>query len=394
MSEVIEDGEVAVTCDDCASVIVDESCTTYDGSTVCEDCMQVCGRCDNIFSRNESFYGIDGDYSWWCQHCTESYASYCEHCEERHTGGNTYVTDRDIYVCDSCADGYNWCDECEEYNRDECESCQESAGRTIHDYSYRPDPIFHGEGRLFFGIEIETEAPRGDRNIMVEAAKYAYQLEENNLAYLKSDGSLQCGFEIVTHPMTHDFYMNKAPLLWDTIAHLRDEMKMRAWSTGTCGLHIHISRAGFNNGSHMHRFLQLIYGNQTFYARLAGRESSRWATFDDVSRYDTEKDKSYNTFKDKIERGDRTNRYSAVNTQNRHTLEMRIFRGTVNSDTIKSAIDLAHASVEYTRRLTVSQVRDGALERMNFVQYIHDNKAIYPNLLTRLDKLFVASDSE
>jgi len=393
MSEVIEDNEVIV-CTDCSVEVGEEGSTAVNGESICNDCMQICNRCEDVFTQSESFYEVDGDWARWCESCTSDYSTWCEDCEERHTGDSNYVTDRSIYVCEGCVENYEWCDNCDELNRDMCERCDDNAGRTIHDYSYRPDPIFHGEGRLFFGIEIETEAPRGDRNILNHAAQYAYQLEENDLAYLKSDGSLQCGFEIVTHPMTHDFYMNKAPQLWNTIAFLRDEMKMRAWGTGTCGLHIHISRAGFNNGSHMHRFLQLIYGNQEFYARLAGRDSSRWATFDDVDRYDSVTDKTYKSFKDKIERGDRTNRYSAVNTQNRHTLEMRIFRGTINGDTIKSAIDLAHASVEYTRSLTVSQVRDGALERMIFVQYIHDNKATYPYLLTRLDKLFVASDSE
>jgi len=393
MNEVIEDDEVIV-CTDCSVKVGDDNYITVDGSNICADCMQICGRCEDVFSQNETFYGIDGDWAFWCTDCADEYSSWCDHCEYRHTGDSNYVTDRNTYICENCVENYEWCDNCDELNRDGCERCDSDNERVIHDYSYRPDPIFHGEGPLYFGIEIETEAPRGDRNTMNEAARYAYTLEENNLAYLKSDGSLQCGFEIVTHPMTHDFYKNQAHQLWSTIAFLRDEMKMRAWGTGTCGLHIHISRAGFNNGSHMHRFLQLIYGNQEFYARLAGRESSRWATFEDVQRYDTEKDKLYKSFKDKIERGDRTNRYSAVNTQNRHTLEMRIFRGTVNGDTIKSALDLAHASVEYTRRLSVSEVRNGALERMNFVQYIYDNKDIYSHLLTRLDKLFVASDSE
>jgi len=263
----------------------------------------------------------------------------------------------------------------------------------VHDYSYRPDPIFHGkpEDKLFFGIEVETEAPRSSYEALRDAAEYAFQLEDADLAYLKSDGSLNVGFELVTHPMTHDYYMNKAPLLWETISTLRDEHKMRAWSTGTCGLHVHISRAGFSNGSHMHRFLRLIYSNEKFYSRLAGRDSSRWAKFSDVSVSDNLTGKTYNKFRDKIQSGRDTDRYSAVNTQNRATFEMRIFRGTVNVDTIKSAIDLAHASVEYTRGLTVSEVRDGALDSSKFIQYIHDNKNTYPSLIARMNRLFVGA---
>jgi hypothetical protein len=326
----------------------------------------------------------------WCEDCTDNYANYCGNCYEYHTAESYYIEDQGEYYCEDCASNTNWCDNCSVYNLRVCDNCEEETHR-VHDYSYRPDPIFHGEGKLFFGIEVETEAPRNSYEALREAAEYAYRLEDEQLAYLKSDGSLNVGFELVTHPMTHDYYMNEAPMLWETISTLRDEHKMRAWSTGTCGLHVHISRAGFSNGSHMHRFLRLVYSNEKFYARLAGRDSSRWAKFDDVKVYDNHTDKTYNKFKNKIERGRDSDRYSAVNTQNRTTFEMRIFRGTVNVDTIKSAIDLAHASVEYTRGLTVSEVRDGALDSAKFIQYIHDNKNLYPSLIARMNRLFVGS---
>lgn len=396
MLDNIEEDEVVIECSRCNDTIAegDELCTEY-GDLLCSDCSIICDRCNEVLNIDWSTFEIDGRDTW-CESCSDEHAEYCASCYERHTGESHYVTDIDEYLCEDCVQHMEWCDSCCEWNRDGCEPCMESAGHRIHDYSYRPDPIFHGKpgDKLFFGIEIETEAPRNSYEALRIAAEYTYRLEDADLAYLKSDGSLECGFEIVTHPMTHDYYKNEASLLWDTIAYLRDEIKMRAWNTGTCGLHIHISRAGFTNGSHIHRFLKLIYGNEQFYARLAGRDSNRWAKFDDVKVYDNHTQSYHNSFKNKIKNGRDSDRYSAVNTQNRNTLEMRIFRGTVNGDTIKAAIDLAHASVEYTRNLTVSQVRDGALERMNFIQYIHDNKTTYPHLLTRLDKLFVASDSE
>ena len=64
----------------------------------------------------------------------------------------------------------------------------------------------------------------------------------------------------------------------------------------------------------MHRFLNLVYSNEEFYSTLAGRESSRWAKFDDVQQakpdgvdengYRTYK--SYRSYRDKIERGRNT----------------------------------------------------------------------------------------
>ena len=95
------------------------------------------------------------------------------------------------------------------------------------------------DDKLFVGIEMETEAKRGNWDTRREASEYAQRLEPMELAYLKNDGSLNCGFEIVTHPMTHDFLKNEADELWSTLENLRTNMNMMAWGTGTCGLHIH-----------------------------------------------------------------------------------------------------------------------------------------------------------
>jgi hypothetical protein len=245
---------------------------------------------------------------------------------------------------------------------------------------------------LFFGIEIEMEVGNSYEN----AAEYAHQLEGMDLAYLKQDGSLDYGFELVTHPMSHDFYKNEADDLFRVIEGLRTQYRVKSWDTRTCGLHIHISRTGFNGGAHMHRFLNLIYSNQALYEALAGRSSERWAKFDDVDavKESGERDElglrryvKYRSFKDKIDNGRRSDRYSAVNAQNRETLEMRIFRGTVKGDTIKAQLDLAHASVEYTRVMSVQQVRDGALSADSFMTYIESLPELYSHLNERMARV-------
>jgi hypothetical protein len=235
---------------------------------------------------------------------------------------------------------------------------------------------------------------------------HAHQLEGLDLAYLKNDGSLNDGFEIVTHPMSHDFFKNEATELWTILEDLRSRhgMKVKAWDTRTCGLHIHISRTGFNGGSHMHRFLNLVYSNPDFYSTLAGRTSDQWAKFTDINKRDYARDNNGDripaeyggyeiiekrTFMHKLNTDYNSDRYSAVNTNNQATLEMRIFRGSVNGNTIKAQIDLAHASVEYTRTLTVQDVREGALSADNLMWYVFQNETLYPELIARLDKLVV-----
>ena len=384
--------------------------TEYD-SVVCNDCVQTCQRCDSIGSINESFFEVDGDT--WCEACTDRRAYFCDSCEERNSWGTSYVSDRGEDWCESCIGNTSWCDDCEEYNADGCDRCSEdmhNGERIIHDYSYRPDAIFHStnkDERLFFGIEIEVEGWESKS----DSALHAYQLESMDLAYLKNDGSLNNGFEIVTHPMSHDFFKNEASEFWGVLEDLRSKhgMRVKAWDASTCGLHIHISRTGFSGGSHMHRFLNLVYSNPDFYSTLAGRSSDQWAKFTDIFHKEYVRDangdripyengygyeiKTMRQFKHKLDTNRNSDRYSAVNTLNRETLEMRIFRSTVNGDTIKSQLDLAHASVEYTRTLTVQDVRNGALHESQFMSYIADNVELYPELNARMARLCTPTTS-
>jgi len=342
----------------------DDGTTTSSGDPVCESCMVM--------------------DAYWCENCTDASAHFCDEHEGWFTGYTYSAEDSNNLFCEYCYENYcSWCDDCEASYFHGCNIDHEGAGRHVHDYSYRPDPIFRSSEdentRLYFGIEVETEVRGGSYGDRRYAAEYAVRLEHDGLAYLKSDGSLECGFEIVSHPMTHSYFMKDANILWETISTLKSNYDMMAWGTKTCGLHVHISRAGFNGGSHQHRFLQLVYNNKDFYEVLAGRSSSHWAKFNDNIDPDT----GQKSFKHKFDRHG-SDRYSAVNTNNRNTLEMRIFRGSLNPRFIKSAIDLAHASVEFTRVMSVKEVRDGGLSCLNFRQYIESKPELYPSLIARI----------
>lgn len=402
MTEVNE--ESTVKCAVCSTdTSVEDILTTVYDEKVCSDCYRTCERCDDIHSENDDMVVVDGDYIW-CQSCLDNYANWCDGHEEYTTSSTTRLRDRHEQWCCDCLDNAHYCDECDEYYADGCDNGHndEPDERIIHDYNYKPDPIFHGGGngeRLFFGIEIEVEAGRN----LEGASNYAHRLEDLNIAYLKGDGSLNCGFEVVSHPISHAYWKNNMQEFFDTMEVLRtsNEFPVKSWSTGTCGIHIHVSRAGFGGdkgygaGAHMHRFLNLIYSNQDLYEALAGRNSDRWASFHDIEKTDGEyvngdwvEGKMKRSFEEKINRSGRSERYSAVNTKNYHTLEIRIFRGSTNTALIKAHLDLAHASVEYTRVMSVPQVRDGALSPSNFIAYIKENEILYPELVARLAKVW------
>ena len=361
----------------------DDGTTTSSGNPVCDSCVVMCISCEEVITVDDEYNDVEGEL--WCQRCTQNNAHWCDLCDTYFTGYTFGTDDSNDTMCERCYENNTtYCEDCDATYLNGCNVDHEGDSRLIHDYSYRPDPIFYklpseDSNRLYFGIEIETEVRGQDYGERTTAAEYASRLEVERLAYLKSDGSLECGFEIVTHPMSHAYMTNVDNPLWHVLTTLKRDYNMMSWGTRTCGLHVHISRNGFSGGSHQHRFLQLVYNNKEFYELLAGRSSSHWAKFDDVVDPDTGK----KTFKGKFDRHG-SDRYSAVNTNNRNTLEMRIFRGSLNPRFVKSAVNLAHASVEYTRVMSVQEVRDNALSTLKFVEYIESKPDLYQSLNERI----------
>ena len=386
-------------CDDCAITCV--SCSnqvTRDdsyGGEYCTDCGFICEYCENAYHTDDSYSVRD---SLWCSDCRGDHAFYCERCGETYPDddGSCYVQGNTY--CDDCASNIAYyCDDCDDYffDNEPCEcrddesersGCRCRNGNGIHDYSCKPDIVFIGKSKhnLYMGFELETEI-HGDMS-------GAVALVNTNLAGIaipKHDSSIgrggNGGFEIVTQPHSHAHYRDNSQVLWDTIETLRKDYQARSWDTDTCGLHIHVSRAGFSSGAHTHRFIAFIYKNAEMMMKFGGRKSS-YARFNDVWKFD-EYDRPIFSLKHKLDKHAPTERYSAVNTQNEHTLELRFFRGTMNPSGVLSALDLTQAIAEYTRDLRVSDVRMGALSWDWFADYVEANNGLYPDLYGRMAKV-------
>jgi len=348
------------------------------------------------------FTQIEGDNR--CQPCADNYMAdnggsdnfhYCESCEDtvrisdtRRWEGQRYCegcADANIYTCDDCGDEY-WSDHYDcSYDPDEDDN-----NGIIHSYSYRPRPEFFGAGQYHLGFELEVEARNNSRY-------HGAEITQNILgsrAYMKDDGSLNDGFEIVTHPHTLQKY--QGDFEWEFLDKLKRD-GFRSWNTTSCGLHVHVSRTAFGTGmspwdaqnrpsrseiilkrqSHELRFMKLIYDNQRQVERIAGRSNNNYATFQDKGK-----------LVPKLKEGNQTNgRYSAINTENDATLEVRVFKGSLRKERVLSAIEFVTASVEYTRDLKVTS-KNQALSWLRFTAYVSQNLETYPNLATIMSESF------
>ena len=96
-----------------------------------------------------------------------------------------------------------------------CRACHKrlERGHTIQNYYCKPEPIFYGVGPRYLGIELEIDGAGQDDYAARHILRAANALEEH--LYIKSDGSLDDGMELVTHPMTLDYHLNQMP--WNDV---------------------------------------------------------------------------------------------------------------------------------------------------------------------------------
>lgn len=381
--------DCANACGNCRDVHTTDRLRYVGDELWCEECSTECQRCDSGMDRDDT-YSVDDEQ--WCHSCYEYNTFYCDQCQTSYSNHYDYSSVGDDTVCEHCySDNCYYCDDCNEnyYDEEPCECREGVSGRpcrcraVVHDYNCKPPVTFKGASRhgVYLGFELETVI-NGDYQL---ASNYA-STNLQGVAMLKHDGSIGAsGFEIVTEPHSHSEYRENSKILWDTIDTLRTDYGARSWDTESCGLHIHVSRAGFSGGAHTHRFLSLVYKNSEMMMKFAGRKS-RYARFNDVYTFD-EYDKPVFSLKHKLVLGGQTERYTAVNTNNRDTLELRFFKGTMNTSGVLSALDLAQAMVEYTRDLRLDDVKRGALSWEWFADYVASNNGLYPDLYMRLNKI-------
>jgi Putative amidoligase enzyme len=334
---------------------------TYEGDDYCITAMDVRPRFINRPPSSLNVFELvsHGWAVWMCSSCQED-ARHCDDCNSlHHVDEGCWIQD-DHVVCDDCRSShYGFCDDCDQYYSYDngCSHCDnEGAGSgLISNYSYRPAPIFFISDWLrdnnepartsVTGFELEMEAV----NCTVhEGAELATDLFGQQ-CYLKEDGSLSNGFEMVSHPLSREYI--DSVFKFDDIKKLAD-IGMRSAQTRTCGLHVHINR-GFFSGreTSFYRFMSMFYSNADQWRTLAGRTSSTYARWSDDEAESMAKyvRGMHNERRHGRSYGDTNeDRYVAINMQPSNTVELRFFKGTLRPLTLKARIEAVHAVAEFS----------------------------------------------
>lgn len=306
---------------------------------------RTCSRCHDRYTNDTTMVELSTGTVRLCRYCRQRVRT-CDQCNRLST--NLRHLHDGCWACAGClVDPQQcWCGFW--YDLDIDDACPEPV-RYVHQWNYRPSLVFHtlGDGTdvkiiksidrtPYLGFELEVEF---DGNHDQAAQAIADTID--GIAYLKEDGSVSAGFELVTHPMTYDYAVQRFP--WQVLADMAEVFDGTAEEN--CGLHVHVSKAAFATPSHEYRWLLFWHRNQRVMRRLARRDSADYAAWTDEARRNAKR------VAKKQDNGQDLGRYMAINTINRDTHEVRIFASTLDVSQVQAALALVAGSVEYTRRL-------------------------------------------
>lgn len=276
---------------------------------------------------------------------------------------------------------------------------------TIHAHEYKPRAVWRRKGRqdksrLFLGFELEVEiledendpcdccrkrdchgceklyrdTPQGVARMLEE--RLGHRDPKGPFVYFKDDGSINCGFEMVSHPMTYGWIRSHRRLLKRALRLLRWR---NADAASNCGLHVHVSRAALSQNT-IDRMVDFVYDNPGFIERISRRDPDdlyEWAAVHLEEEYDdyVEDDGEVNieNAKNAIKRGRLGSRCVALNTSHKKTLEFRLFASTTDDAEFFQALEFAHAVATFCGKRVALKVR-------RFADWVKTHRGTYPNL--------------
>ena len=299
-----------------------------------ENFMHYCSYHDDYTFQDVSY--IEG-YDDVCESCLDNYFTYSNYEGEwLHNDSAREALDEngDRVTVSENNDDFYWSDE------EDCYVHQDfsSGGGYIGDYHSSKrrmefvDSPWTKLNKRFLGVELEVEVKDGDRG---DKAKAIAEWQENNLEhtgfFFERDGSLDCGFEMVSNPMGLDKHRET----WKWVSSDRLISGLRSHNTSTCGLHVHVNRTSLT---------RTIIDRAVFFLNRPANEKLIKTI---ARRYGAGYAKQKSKALGKCHTNPDRDRYEMLNLCNRETIEFRIFKGTLKYDSIMACIEFCHALLEF-----------------------------------------------
>jgi hypothetical protein len=344
-----------------------------------------CDACGEQHERDDMVQVLDcrGSLALAQESCIETHGDYhsCEYLSRSERGAEYVHTDQLVTTesGDSASESYaqnNWyySDSDEQWyvsyeSSSEYAAEEEAQERENADmYEYDTDVIdLHGwpkqtpSDSLCFGVELEVESANGDQSELCAALGGKHG---DGTYLLKSDGSLDCGAEMVTLPYTLEHH--QARFDWAAKLKAAQAVGNSGSNTTNCGIHVHINRAAISALT-LGKMLVFVNDPRNVEAiqGIAQRSNSSWCKFhakkltDGKARYGEDK-------------------YQALNVRG-NTVEVRIFKGNLRPERVLKNLEFCHALVMYCRTASMQ-----ALNWQDFWQWLRAvpaNRKQYAHLI-------------
>lgn len=280
--------------------------------------LSTCAICHKkLFLPEREYHG-----KYYCQPCFEMNFFRCSHCSK--------ILPRT--EAKTAKDGYCY-----------CKPCSKRHFVLPYHHGY-PSVTFYGDNQKnkvpYMGMELEVDVGGEDDHAVAQIMPIMNnESKEECFIYCSHDSSLDNGFEIITQPATMQYHYSIKGK-YEAMASKLKAKGFYAHTTGTCGLHIHFNRNYFADAyggeyEATKRFVLLVdkfWDELTVYGRRPNFRLQRYAKKLDmpVDRFMRKANKS----------GSHDYRYYAVNITNESTIEIRLFRSTLNVNTVMATLQL------------------------------------------------------
>jgi hypothetical protein len=322
---------------------------------MCESCVlnktRTCIICGDV---TVDFYQRDdenGDREFYCPVCFTARSEICNGC-----GARLFISDlREI-------EGILY-----------CSPCRIRMERNIL-LDWNANVLLHFQAKGWrmpdtteplFGIELETQVQGINTMDQFKESVNCVRSLTKDFCILKRDGSIgSTGIEIVSIPMKVEEHVKcdkgRVDGPWENFL-TKHPKNLYSWKGGACGMHIHISRKALSS-LQIGKMIVFLNAprNQSLITTIAGRYGSGFS-----------KVKAEKTIKSLRA----VEKYEMLNLMHPYTVEMRIFRGTLNRNHFYSNIQFAAALVQYVK---VTAIRNICQETL--IKFVEDRKKEYPFL--------------
>lgn len=354
---------------------------TDGGKFMCNACavrFYRCNNCNQFFVKKDVPFKKDGKGRHICFTCHSN--KQCSKCGKFKPEDS--MSKKNPTLCRHCYDNTNPCSKCGVHSLEVvpngrtgdylCRLCACEKGvehAHIWNYSYKPFPVIHGDGdELIVGIENEMSCKKGSKTPKILAQILPHY--PDNLLFAKSDSSVYNGFEIVTNPMTFNYFkqVDWSHLFPKGILSAK-EVEALDHTDGSghvqkyTGMHIHLSKGHFTT-FHLYKFINFLYNNHSFIEKVAERKSNKYChnfpNYQEVKKSSKKKQTSSRSFI-----------YMPANTR---TVELRFFAGCHTVEMMNKNVEFVQALHEFSMIAS----KEASLKVKNFTNYVKDNADRFP----------------